>query len=511
MFILNAHLRKQLFQIRDLCCEINTWQVFALEFKEPQTLEQFIEAQKNHREILQSQLCIQYEKIKDALLVACEQHLHTYLVENEFKESSNTQPKTHARHENVSEHTSMQTQYNKHVTRTNGSVHRHVTHAERAAMRKEYLVLNTFIRMINHFLRDAVMTLIRERVYELLQLICKPSSQRKIKKKSKETDTLLVTTLIHNANTQSLELLPNVLEIKETFHAIIHDALSVVLHPPNLIVGDGDEQFAAFTQQEYSNTRTNASATIDVASSLGDNKQPQSDDEDQSIDLEQIVLNQFDFSTWMKDIRHNIDLIFECSNQWVKNVFTSIVYEMPRPEDLDYTLFDGNAFDSYLEKYNQQTVSFNTFPNDHSVSLLKIDSYKLKHEWLPIPKDRLKYIQIMLPKQADIRCEQLCKELSLMNEAIVKTPAKVREFVHFKMHLKEVHNREDEIETRYDQIAKIFDLINRHSLPKKNKNLEWIRCLLHYMSFSPLKKKKEIRMHKETSKKFSQLQQLRST
>ena len=50
-----------------------------------------------------------------------------------------------------------------------------------------------------------------------------------------------------------------------------------------------------------------------------------------------------------------------------------------------------------------------------------------------------------------------------MNENIMKTPATVAEFVTFKEDLKMVHSREDEIETRFEEINDMFTLINSQS------------------------------------------------
>ena len=52
--------------------------------------------------------------------------------------------------------------------------YRRVSHAERAAIRTECRMLTKFIKMVDSFVQDSVVTLCRDRVNELLKIVTKP-------------------------------------------------------------------------------------------------------------------------------------------------------------------------------------------------------------------------------------------------------------------------------------------------------------------------------------------------
>lgn len=149
LFILNKHLRGPLFEIRKLCCSITEWKLFifsAVQTKKtppPLTLKEFLELQTTHRVVLKGKLESMCQQIKVQLLSACENRLKHHLLENGFDT----------------------------VSEQNAANDHHVSHAQRAAIRTECRSLTKFIKMVDNFIQDAVMSLCRQNVKALLKYI----------------------------------------------------------------------------------------------------------------------------------------------------------------------------------------------------------------------------------------------------------------------------------------------------------------------------------------------------
>merc|ERR1712228_192988 len=117
-----------------------------------------------HRMVLKNKLHQMCNKIKIELLKACENRLHHHLIENGFRDKDSTQDKKLENNKND----------------------KNVSHAELAAIRTECRSLTKFIKMVDNFINDAVMTLCRQNVKSLLKYIQNVEKSYKISKKIKQ-------------------------------------------------------------------------------------------------------------------------------------------------------------------------------------------------------------------------------------------------------------------------------------------------------------------------------------
>lgn len=312
LFILNPHLRQPLFEIRKLCCEIADWQIFKVDLKNPSKLEDFVIKQDKYRKDLRKKLQIIYEKIKQKTLIACETRLHAHLVDSGFRDKNSTVEdhrfKLMLQNELEDEDDSNDTNNDKFTfhsrLESRGKLRSKsksvVSHAERAAIRTECRSLTKFIKMIDNFLQDSVMSLCRDRIKELLTLITRDDSQFKFntnvtfpndsvhiqasdtgipdsttnvntshdgvtssaidsmtnkkttrgkKNKTKEQVPIFHVELELNDETEQLDISPSANNVQEAMHSVIQEIFTIVLHPPIFSIQDEDLQ--VFTQVLY--------------------------------------------------------------------------------------------------------------------------------------------------------------------------------------------------------------------------------------------------------------------
>ena len=173
-----------------------------------------------------------------------------------------------------------------------------------------------------------------------------------------------------------LSLIPHTTDFQESIRLVIHEVLGVVLHPPTF---SQDNDLKIFTQ----------------------GNQITQDDDENPIDLEQVTLNDPSFLLDMREIQEGINIAFQIAMEWVETLekYREICLETP-PEEHDYHLTNANKFLELLEMYNEQIKLFNDIPSQMDIGIIRVDCQGFKKDVTPIPKERLKFIQITLPEMA---------------------------------------------------------------------------------------------------------------
>eukprot|EP01083_Nonionella_stella_P245320 852816_1 len=416
LFILNAELRGALFLIRALCCEMSGWKLFKIAHGEALSLSAFLAQQSEHRVWIAQELSQQYLRIKQELLRACESRLHEHLIANGFEPSAVN-----------------------------------ISHAQRAAIRSECRSLTKFIKMVDHLIQNAVITLCRENVCSFVQ---------EIRKKRRKSAILLIDLDIC-LEKREFVCRPVVSEFCEAIGSVIHEAISVVLCAPSFCVCD--EDLRRFTAVE---------AAVDAA------------EEENTIDFEQLLLSDASFVGDMRLIQQGIVDAFDESSTFVESLAPYLlIYFEASPETLSFEMCNARQFAEYLDKYAAQQQQTLAMPITRDMSIVRMECKTIRDKLMPIPKERLKFIHSTLPRMALAKCTQLNDELSTLNDAIKKTPLSVSDFVSFRAHLQTIHLREEEIEYRAAEMNDLFVLINKH----------------------------KIRVTADISKEHAQLHQIRST
>ena len=283
----------------------------------------------------------------------------------------------------------------------------------------------------------------------------------KHKKKGKDSNAIFLIHLDVDTKQKQFSLSPLVTDFQEAIRNVIHEVITIVLEPPNFCNSDPD--LKRFTSESELSM----------------------DGEDENIvDLEQLLLNDSSFVSDMRQIQHGIIDSFDESMLWIDSLhpFLDTFFEKS-PDTLSFEMTNAHKFDEYLTKYSEQIQQFTAMPVSNDISMLRIDCQSIKDQFLPIPKERVKFIQEKLPEMAHTKCMELMQEISVMNGNIKKTPITVSDFVTFKKHLKDVHMRDEEVEYRFNEINDMFVLINKH----------------------------KIRLPKDTTKQHGKLHQIRST
>ena len=195
-------------------------------------------------------------------------------------------------------------------------------------------------------------------------------------------------------------------------------------------------------------------------------------------------MNDPDFSLDLKEIQSGIRNTFSKATKWIESLSEYRgIYFQPSPQKQSYEMTTPEQFEQLLERFGEQITFFSTMPIAHDITIIRIDCNNLKQQFAPVPKERLKFIQLELPRMAHVKCQTLAKEITQMNENIMRSPATVADFVVFKDHLRAIHNREEEIERRFTEIQQMFELVTTH----------------------------KIRISKEASQENGKLQQIKST
>jgi dynein heavy chain len=456
LYILNPNLRNSLFAIQSLCYNASKWALYAIQPGLNQTLSQFIHNQESQKASLNKELGSFHGSISSLVSSSCETDLKQFLIDNGFRaENSNNNNSTK------------------------------ISHAERAANRTKCRKLTKYIRLVDYYILDTLITLAHNRTNDLLALIQRKalpqSSLNTHNKKTKGFNANLTNT--NNANREELPLfsielelstsaslqadsaeanlslldgslcfVPSLRDFQSSLDLAMDSTIRQLLHHSKLL---NHQSFHQFTKQNQSQSEELASNTGNNASSS--NPASSSDT---------LILDDAPFRAVKANISSGLASAFHQAAQY-STQFERSRQIYVRNESCDIATFSGATvatFSELIQRFNKEMVELNEMPLEGNVGIIRVDSSGLKGLFVPAPKQRLLELERLIPSVAREKCRELTESLRDSNAKISQIPASVEEFVELMAFLTKVHESQEDQRNQYIYLSELYQLCQDNNI-----------------------------------------------
>ncbi|XP_076873752.1 dynein axonemal heavy chain 6 isoform X2 [Brachyhypopomus gauderio] len=463
LFILDESLRPALIDIREMCCRLESMNLFRAETDRTHTLEEFQTSQYSQLGEVSSRLKEFRELLKEVAGTACRMNMMEAGYTPDY-DSFNTDGAESKPCADLYENTPGKMSY-----------------TEQAKKRYHCSRLTCFIRLADYLIMNTVHVLAVSSISKLLSVLQDQNAhtpshmiiqswargqssheihtkQASVSEQSAEASLLpmFITELV--LDTHSLSFQPSIEDFQDCFTEIISRFLDTVLSLEPLVP---ESYFNAFTQPIINNKieEKTCGEGPDLDATLADDRH-----------LQDII----------GAVKECVEFAFGTANMYASTFEPFCIFYKENesldltPEEQDY----GVAFfDERLEKYHRQHKDVLSINPKRVLGLLLVDTSQLKNQLTPSPLRCLEAIHEMLPLLAKKKMDAIITEVQDAQFKLELVPTATIEYVNSLTFLEEIQER---VEVLYDQtetVCQLYKMIDQYSVPTPPEDFAWLALL----------------------------------
>ncbi|PRP88057.1 dynein heavy chain 6, axonemal-like [Planoprotostelium fungivorum] len=467
LFLCNKQLSSSLLRLRDVCQNIIKLRLYQVEPGKVYTMNEFVEAQNNHREKIHEKLEQHFNELKAIVLRACEESLVAngfFGGEQDYEEEDHTDL-TPTRSPSSKRWNSFPNSQSNREARAVGLMPKNpaikennpLHYTQLAAKRTECRRLTSFIRLSDYLLIDALHSLALSSATDLLSIFTEsnnfvPKQGGLVQsdgwadfqlKKSPHPSLRIDVGFSVNA----MKFTPNLHGFISTISTIISCFTDTVVSVPKLIAHPEFKQFTQPTISEHYEY-----------SDIGE-----------GLDLNTIIDDDEAFSTVVSSIKDRLTQAFGAVTQYSQS-FSPYVDMYIENQNLDLNAIRVNKeipltyFKESITKYKSQIHLMKQMPLYSQVGMTVVDSVHLKELLSPSPKRCLEEIQRLIPELARMKNEELLSDLNTAMRTLTSNPQTVEEFVDYLEFLGHITDAQEEISSRFNAVTDMYAMMDEYQV-----------------------------------------------
>ena len=317
-----------------------------------------------------------------------------------------------------------------------------ISHAERAAHRTECRKLTKYIRLADYLVIDSLISLAMDRTTEVLKFLVEASRP------------LFSIELLLESGENHLTFQPAQDSFQNAMEQSIRESVGVLMSTNRLLV---DEEFHPYTQ-------------VNV------------DEVNVDPDIESKVLQDENFLSTLDKIKKGLADAFDQAYAYAQSFekYKEMYLVDIATKIDDFITAPASLFSILIQRFKREIAEMESIPIVADVGIIQVNSAKLKVMLLPAPKRCLADIELLLPKIANQKTNEMVTTLKFANEKISAIPYNVDQFVEFMAFLHQLTENQQNMEDQFQAIADLYNLMAEHHIgDSENDKMNFERLVAH--------------------------------